>query len=216
MKFTAAIKGDLNKILEVKRQNAFKAVHKAVVRTSNELKLEMVSQTQRARLGYGLSKSWKVKFYNKTDSEKFTKALVYTKAPKIMAGFEESEIRKPTNGHKWIAIPSDNVPKAPGKKKYSPDHWPKSFPELYFAKDSNNGKSYLVGQTINKTTKSGKKTIRKTNSRNESQAETVVYFFLVKKTRNTKKINFETASKKASNKLKRYISEELTKLEQKK
>lgn len=215
MKFTAAIKGDLTKILEVKKQNAFKAVHKAVVRTSNELKLEMVSQTQRARLGYGLSKSWKVKFYNKTDSEKFTKALVYTKAPKIMAGFEESEIRKPTNGHKWIAIPSDNVPKAPGKKKYSPDHWPKSFPELYFAKDTK-GKSYLVGQTINKTTKSGKKTIRKTNSRNESQAETVVYFFLVKKTRNTKKINFETASKKASNKLKRYISEELDKLEQKK
>lgn len=214
MKFTAAIKGDLPKILEVKRQNAFKAVHKAVIRSANELKLEMVSQTQRARLGYGLAKSWRVKFYNKSDDEKFTKALVYTKAPKIMAGFEDPEIRRPKNG-KWIAIPTENVPKAPGKKRYTPENWPKLFPELYFAKDTKD-KAYLVGQTIHKTTKSGKKTIRRTNSRNESQAETAVYFFLVKQTRQTKKINFDTASKKASDKLKRYISEELNKLEQKK
>ncbi|HAG53536.1 MAG TPA: hypothetical protein DCL21_07100 [Alphaproteobacteria bacterium] len=214
MEFKAALKGDLEKIIEQKNRNVLRAVNRAVTKAGNELKKEMIGQTQRARLGYGLSKSWKVNFYNKSDADKFTKALVYTKSPKIMEGFENAEIRKPTRGRKWIAIPSNNVPKAPGKKRYTPETWKKSFPVLYFAQDTK-GKAYLVGQTIHKTNKRGNKVIRKTNSRNESEAETVVYFFLVKQTRHTKKLNFEQASKKAQRKLKDYISQELGKLEKK-
>lgn len=76
---------------------------------------------------------------------------------------------------KWIAIPSDNVPKAPGRKRYTPKYWPKSFPELYFAKDTK-GNLYLVGQIV----VNSKGRIRKTSKRTESQAQTVIYFLLVK------------------------------------
>jgi hypothetical protein len=81
MKITAAIKGNLTEIVQKKNQQLLKAAGKAVTRTSNELKSEMVSQTQSARLGYGLAKSWRVKIYNKNNSNKFPKGLVYTKSP---------------------------------------------------------------------------------------------------------------------------------------
>lgn len=128
-----------------------------------------------------------------------------------MDGFNEGGIRKAKNGG-WIAIPSDNVPKAPRRKRYTPENWPKSFPELYFTQDTK-GKAYLVGQTIHKTNKRGNKIIRKTSSRNQHEAETVIYFFMVKQTRHVKRLNFEQASKRHKQKMKLYISDELGKLE---
>ncbi|MCP4356170.1 MAG: hypothetical protein GY793_11215 [Proteobacteria bacterium] len=211
MQIQAAIKGDLNKIIKQKNKRIVKAVNKATRRTVFELRKEMVSQTQRAGLGYGLAKSWQVKIYDKNKDDKFPTGLVYTKSAKIMDGFETGGTRKPLNG-KWIAIPSDNVPKAPGRKRYTPKHWPKSFPELYFAKDTK-GSAYLVGQTVHKTTSKGKKVIRKTTRKTESEAETVIYFFLVKQTHHVKKLNFAQANKQYQNKMKLYISSELKKTE---
>jgi len=220
MEFKAALKGDLHKILEKKNKALLRSANKAVTLAANDLKKEMVGQTQRAKLGYGLAKSWRVNFYNHNKKDKFKKALVYTKSPHIMEGFENGGIRKPTKG-KWLAIPTDNVPKS-RRKRYSPSNWPKSFPELYFAQDTK-GNSYLVGQTIHKTMKSGKKTIRKINSRNESEAassrrrqdevQTVIYFFLKKQTRHTKKLKFEKAGKNSQKKLKLYLKQEIAKTE---
>lgn len=210
MGFKAALKGDLHKILEKKNKALLRSANRAVTLAANDLKKEMIGQTQRAKLGYGLAKSWRVNFYNHNKKNKFKKALVYTKSPHIMEGFEKGGVRKPTHG-KWLAIPTENVPKS-RRKRYTPSNWPKSFPELYFAQDTK-GNSYLVGQTIHKTMKSGKSTIRKTNSRNESEAETVIYFFLKKQTNQTKRLNFSSAGKKAQKNLKLYLKQEVNKSE---
>jgi len=211
MQIKAAIKGDLEKIVQQKNKNILKAVGRAVNRTGNELQREMAGQTQRAGLGHGLSKSWKTKTYNKNAKDKFAKKLVYTDSPKVMEGFETGGVRKPTKG-KWIAIPTENVPKS-RRKRYTPENWPKSYPELYFAQDTN-GKAYLVGQTVHKTNKHGKTRISKTSRKTESQAETVIYFFLVKQTKHVKRLSFEHASKHHQKKMKLYISQELDKTEQ--
>jgi len=202
MQLITAIKGDLNKVVQKKNQQILRAVGRAVTKTSNDLKREMVSQTQSARLGYGLAKSWKVKIYNKNSPNKFPKGLVYTTSPHIMEGFETGETRTPKKG-KWLAIPTNDVPKNT-RKRYTPANWPKLFPELYVAEDSK-GKYYLVGQTLYNKGK-----IKKATKKRESEAQTVIYFFLVKQTRHTKKLNFEKAKKQHQKKLKLYIKSELT------
>ena len=179
MKLITAIKGDLNKAIQEKNKKILKAVGRAVSKTSNDLKKEMVSQTQRAKLGYGLVKSWRVKVYNRNSANKFPKGLVYTKSPHIMEGFESSGIRTPKKC-KWLAIPTDNVPKST-RKRYSPANWPKSFPELYTAEDTS-GKAYLVGQTLYNKGK-----IQKATKKRKSEAQTVIYFFLVKQKNNIRK-----------------------------
>jgi hypothetical protein len=101
----------------------------------------------------------------------------------------------------WLAIPTDNVPKST-RKRYTPANWPKSFPELYVAEDST-GKAYLVGQTLY----NNKGKIKKATKKRESEAQTVIYFFLVKQTRHSKKLSFEKAKKHHQKKLKLYIKE---------
>ena len=200
MKLVTAIKGDLNKAIQEKNKKILKAVGRAVSKTSNDLKKEMVSQTQKAKLGYGLAKSLRVKVYNRNSADKFPKGLVYTKSPHIMVGFESGGIRTPKKG-KWLAFPTNNVPKST-RKRNTPANLPKSFPEIYVAEDSN-GKAYLVGETLY----NNKGKIKKATKKREAEAETVIYFFLVKQTRNTKKLSFERAKKQHQKKLKLYIRE---------
>lgn len=94
MQIQAAIKGNLNKILEQKNKRIIRAVNKATHRTVFGLRKEMISQTQRAKLGHGLARSWQVKIYDKNKPDKFPTGLVYTKSAKIMDGFETGGTRK--------------------------------------------------------------------------------------------------------------------------
>ncbi|CAK0751121.1 Phage virion morphogenesis protein [Azospirillaceae bacterium] len=92
-----------------------------VVSTAAEaLAVRLNDQVETAGLGERLSQTWKSKVKAVPTG---ARAEIYSKAPKIMQGFDEGATIVACNGSFWLAIPTEHVPRRSGRglgRKLSP------------------------------------------------------------------------------------------------
>lgn len=126
MRLAAALRGDLKKIMKQELADAELAVTYGVSNATEGLQMAMRNQVLSANLGNRLSKTWRADIYPFGGRSINTAGYVFTKAEKIMAGFERSTVITSKDGW-WLAIPTSNAPKyGIGGKRINPSNFPES------------------------------------------------------------------------------------------
>jgi hypothetical protein len=122
MRLTAALSGDLSKLLAEEVRAAETAVTAGVRQAGQGLKAELRQQVTSAGLGGRLANAWRDRHYpnQKVDAA----SLVWTKAPQIIRAFDEGVTIRSRRGH-WLAIPTENAPRrGTDGKRISPSTFP--------------------------------------------------------------------------------------------
>jgi hypothetical protein len=122
MRMTAALSGDLRRLLAEEVRSAESAVTAGVRRAGEGLKGELRQQVTGAGLGGRLANAWRDRHYpnGKVDAA----SLVWTKAPQIIRAFAEGVTIRSRRG-RWLAIPTENAPRrGTDGKRISPSTFP--------------------------------------------------------------------------------------------
>ena len=106
----AAVEGSLVEYMEREYQNCARAVTKGVSLAANGLKIAMRTQVKSAGLGSRLANTWRGDVYPKAKNSVSAAGVVYTKAQKIMEGFEYQTVVRGKDGL-WLAIPTPAISK---------------------------------------------------------------------------------------------------------
>ena len=147
MRLRAAISGDLDKYLKAELLEAEQAVTGAIRTATTGLKNSMRAQVTAAGLSPRLAKSWRGDVYPKQGKSLKAAGMVYTKAAKIMEGFEEGQVIKGKDGF-WLAIPTPNAPKKVLGKRVTPGNLEKARGIRLRFVYRKNGPSLLVAENM--------------------------------------------------------------------
>ncbi len=181
----AAVEGSLVEYMEREYQNCARAVTKGVSLAANGLKIAMRTQVKSAGLGSRLANTWRGDVYPKAKNSVSAAGVVYTKAQKIMEGFEYQTVVRGKDGL-WLAIPTAAISKRIRNKRMTPALYEKSKGVRLRFVYRKNGASLLVhGQ----------------------KRKTIVAFVLVPQVRMPKLINFAAEGAKWQAKLPSLILE---------
>lgn len=211
MRLKAAIKGNLQKELKKELQSAERAVTASIKEATTGLKMNMRRQVLSAGLGGRLANTWRGDVYPKGQTSIRAAGLVYTKASKIMQGFDEGSVIRSKDGW-WLAVPTPNAPKrGMGGKRISPSNFPEHrFGKLRFIYRKN-GPSLLMVENAQASysRKTGElRGFRKASQRNLKTGRnltTVVMFWLVPQVKMPKVTSFQQTAEKWQNMLPRLI-----------
>ncbi len=181
----AAVEGSLVEYMEREYQNCARAVTKGVSLAANGVKIAMRTQVKSAGLGSRLANTWRGDVYPKAKNSVSAAGVVYTKAQKIMEGFEYQTVVRGKDGL-WLAIPTAAISKRIRNKRMTPALYEKSKGVRLRFVYRKNGASLLVhGQ----------------------KRKTIVAFVLVPQVRMPKLINFAAEGAKWQAKLPSLILE---------
>lgn len=117
--------GDLERIMAAEIAGAESAVTRSMARAGSGLQKDWRDQIRTAGLGRRLSRTIRRRVYPEGEQSVKAAALVWTKAPKIIAGFEEGALIRAKDGF-WLAIPIDPAARrmrGPNNKKVTPGLW---------------------------------------------------------------------------------------------
>ena len=124
MRLKAAFEGNLKKYMESEFRAAEKAVTLGIRDATQGLKMSMRRQVLSAGLGPRMANTWRGNVYPKGQNSIRAAGLIFTKASKIMAGFEEASVIRSHKGW-WLAIPTPNAPKrGVNGKRINPSNFP--------------------------------------------------------------------------------------------
>ena len=210
MRLKAAFEGNLKEYMAAEFKAAEKAVTLGVREATQGLKMSMRRQTTSRGLGPRMANTWRGEVYPKGQNSIRAASLVYTKAKKIMAGFEDAAIIRSHKGW-WLAIPTPHAPKrGVNGKRISPSNFPEQrYGKLRFVY-RRNGPSLLVADKL-------KASYRKTGAlrgfhRASDKAiktgqglTTVLMFWLMPQVKLPKLITFEIEAKRWVHKLPQLI-----------
>ncbi len=185
MRLKAAVEGSLVEYMEREYQNCARAVTKGVSLAANGLKTAMRTQVKSAGLGSRLANTWRGDIYPKAKNSVSAAGVVYTKAQKIMEGFEYQTVVRGKDGL-WLAIPTAAISKRIRNKRMTPALYERSKGVRLRFVYRKNGASLLM---------------------HEQKRKTIVAFVLVPQVRMPKLINFAAESAKWQAKLPSLILE---------
>ena len=185
MHLKAAVEGSLVEYMEREYQNCARAVTKGVSLAANGLKTAMRTQVKSAGLGSRLANTWRGDVYPKAKNSVSAAGVVYTKAQKIMEGFEYQTVVRSKDGL-WLAIPTAAISKRIRNKRMTPALYERSKGVRLRFVYRKNGASLLV---------------------HEQKRKTIIAFVLVPQVRMPKLINFAAESAKWQAKLPSLILE---------
>ncbi|MDP2206886.1 MAG: DUF6441 family protein [Alphaproteobacteria bacterium] len=144
MRLEAAFKGNLKEYMKAEFATAERAVTLGVSETTDGLKMAMRRQVTNAGLGQRMANTWRGDVYPKGKNSIRAAGVVYTRASRIMEGFERAAVIRSKDGW-WLAIPTPNAPKrGVGGKRINPSNFPEHrYGRLRFVY-RRNGPSLLV------------------------------------------------------------------------
>tara|TARA_Y100001936_G_C15925285_1_gene586331 strand:- start:157 stop:813 length:657 start_codon:yes stop_codon:yes gene_type:complete len=211
MRLKAAIEGDLKQYMKEEYQTAERAVTMGIREATTGLKMAMRRQVHSSGLGQRMANTWRGDIYPRGQNSIRAAGLVYTKASKIMAGFDEGTVIKSKDGW-WLAIPTPNAPKrGVGGKRINPSNFPEHrYGKLRFVY-RRSGPSLLVVENVQASysRKTGDmRGFRKASQRNLKTGRnlsTAVMFWLVPQVKLPKLIRFDEEAKRWYDKLPRLI-----------
>lgn len=179
MHLDVILQGKLSDFLETEYKKGANAVTKGITNATDGLKNAMRSQVKSSGLSNRLANTWRGNVYPKGKKSISAAGVVYSKAPKIMAGFEYQTVIRGKNGF-WLAIPTEAIPKRALGKKMTPEIYERSRnTKLHFVYRSH-GASLLV---------------------HERKKKSIIAFWLVPQVKMPKLIHFQTEGAKWQAKL---------------
>lgn len=119
MHLDVILQGKLSDFLETEYKKGANAVTKGITNATDGLKNAMRSQVKSSGLSNRLANTWRGNIYPKGKKSISAAGVVYSKAPKIMVGFEYQTIIRGKKGF-WLAIPTEAIPKRALGKKMTP------------------------------------------------------------------------------------------------
>jgi hypothetical protein len=207
MRLTAALSGDLGKLLAEEVRAAETAVTAGVRRAGAGLKGELRQQVISAGLGGRLANAWRDRHYpnQKVDAA----SLVWTKAPGIIRAFAEGVTIRSGRG-RCLAIPTENAPRrGTDGKRISPS----TFPEHRLGRlrlVARPGKAPLLvvdGLRASTGRRGGFRRASQRALRTGQGVVTVVMFVLVPQVRLRKRLDVEGAARRWHGQLPRLVIE---------
>ena len=185
MHLKAAVEGSLVEYMEREYQNCARAVTKGVSLAANGLKTAMRTQVKSAGLGSRLANTWRGDVYPKAKNSISAAGVVYTKAQKIMEGFEYQTVVRAV--FVWgRGTPTAAISKRIRNKRMTPALYERSKGVRLRFVYRKNGASLLV---------------------HEQKRKTIIAFVLVPQVRMPKLINFAAEGAKWQAKLPSLILE---------
>lgn len=123
----AAVKGNLTKFMAEELAAAEGAVTAGVRETARLVKEAHRRDVLAAGLGRRVANSWRSVVYPKPPAKSLgVAAVVFTKAEKIIKGFDRGALLKSKEGF-FLAIPTDAAPKRGlGGRRITPTNWPEN------------------------------------------------------------------------------------------
>lgn len=210
MRLKAALEGNLKDYMKREYRNAEYAVTRAVSEASDGLKMDMRRQVLSAGLGQRLANTWRDAVYPQFGLSIRAAGVVYTKASKIMEGFDQGTIIRSKDGF-WLAIPTPNAPKRIMGKKTTPGNYEKvKGTRLQFVYRAN-GPSLLVAREMQPSYKrqTGElRGFRKASNRTLSTGRgltSVVMFWLVPQVKMPRHLSFQQQAEKWNSRIPQLI-----------
>lgn len=197
MRLEAAIRGDLRRLLADELRAAERAVKAGVAEATTGLKLSLRDQVQRAALGRRLANTWRGDVYPRGSDSLSAAGHVYTKAAKIMAGFEAGAAIRGKDGL-WLAVPTPATPKRVMGKRVTPalleQAWGIRLRFIYRA----TGPSLLVADDLRagQGKRGGFRVASERARRTGIGIASVVMFWLVRQVKMPKVIHFEPEARR--------------------
>jgi hypothetical protein len=195
MRLRASLQGDLKKVMKEEFQTAERAVTRGVREATDGLKLAMRRQVTAAGLGPRMANTWRGDIYPKGQSSIRAAGLVYTRASKVMGGFEDAKAIRSKDGF-WLAIPTPNAPKrGVGGQRINPSNFPEHrFGKLRFVY-RRGGPSLLVAEGLRASVSRATGEVRGFRKAKTSRGLTsVVMFWLVPQVKMPRLIRFAEES----------------------
>ncbi len=195
MRLRAALQGNLKKLMQEEFQTAERAVTRGVREATDGLKLAMRRQVAAAGLGTRMANTWRGDIYPKGQVSIRAAGMVYTRASKVMVGFEEAKVVRSKDGF-WLAIPTPNAPKrGVGGQRISPSNFPEHrFGKLRFVY-RRGGPSLLVAEGLRASVSRATGEVRGFRKAKTNRGlASVVMFWLVPQVKMPKLIRFAEES----------------------
>lgn len=186
----------------------------AITDSARDLKAAWREQIEGARLGPRLARTIQTRIYPPGQPSIDAAALVWTKAPKIIDSYARGPTIVARNGGRFLAIPTDDVPKKRQGNRLTPDEVETRYGRrLQFISARENfwspsvRKGGAVGYLIMKGMVPRKATGRWRNAsqremtkgarRYDKAISTVIFFVLVPQVRVTKRLDLEALAREA-------------------
>ena len=157
MQLTAAIQGDLRRIMAEETRILESAAMDAARATADDAKQKLRQQVIAAGLGARTARSWRSDVYPDRAGARSMNptAYVYSRAPEMMRGHSGTVIQR--DGGYWLALPiPGRVPRLIRRRKVTParlaEHWGI---ELRIAPGGRPDRRYLVGRVRRRTGQRG-------------------------------------------------------------
>lgn len=215
MKMIAKFSRSLAKDMEKEFVTITGAIKAGTKETAEGLKNDLRQQVTSAGMGTKLANAWRSNVY---DNKGYNPAaLVYTRAPEIIAAFDKGVLIKPKAGGVWLAVPTVTAPKrgTDGKRIT-----PLTFPEAKLGKLEfvyrDKGPSFLVVHNVRASY--AKKTGQLRGFRKASETAlrtgkgltTAIMFILIRQVQLEKRFDVATVAKIWGEKMPGLIDKEHT------
>jgi len=122
LRLTAALQGDLNKIMADELKSAEQAITNGVRQATDGCKLELRSQITGAGLGQRLANTWRGQVYPKGQASINAAGYVWNKAKEIVGAYAQGVIIRSSKGF-FLAIPTEAAGKMAMGRKITPGRW---------------------------------------------------------------------------------------------
>lgn len=200
MRLTAAIMGDLNKVMADELSAAEKAVSQGVHQATDGLKGELRGQVTKAGLGTRLSQSWQSQLYPKSGQSINAAGFVYNKVPEIISAFADGVTIRSKQG-RFLAIPTEYVTRRDNKKLTPADFDEAGIPLRYIPPQGGRKVGLLVVDNFRITKKGRARTASNRALKTGRGLATVVMFILVAETHLKKRLDVDSVAQKWLNQL---------------
>lgn len=121
MRLGVQISGNVGDILEAERRKGARAAKTVMGSVANEIKMAWRAQVG-AAFGTRLANTIRSQAYPRSGNSLGAAAMVWTRAPKILAAFERGAVIRARNGL-FLAVPLPAAGSGPGGQRLTPAEW---------------------------------------------------------------------------------------------
>jgi hypothetical protein len=182
-----ALEGSLAKFTQDVSERVARASKIAIVDYGTKLKQELRDDTTEGGLGEGVANAWQLKEYDNAAGA--PAVLVYSKAPLIVTAFGGDTTIVPKDGHLWLAIPTDNVPRI-GNKRMSPVDVEARFGQPLIFKPGRSGVALAFVSVVPAKSGKGFRAATKGRAVQGRKAQLVLMFVMVRQVHLRKRLNW--------------------------
>lgn len=203
-RISVEVKGDIKKLSLAEYENICDHARATVTSVGTWAKDALRAQVESAGLGVGVSKAWRMRvFPGPGVKTTHPAALIYSKAQKIHDAFNKGALIRAKNGSRFLAIPTENVPRSTRAHKVMRPVDVEAFynRDLIFIKHSGvrPGGVLVLRDIIRSKDGSGWRKNTKRRVVKGRKVQDVVMFILIPQAQLQKKLDIEAVAKASKN-----------------